>query len=244
MPHTPSLLVVDDDIEIGNLLEKFFREHGYKTYLARNGQEMFQFLEQSSIDLVILDIMMPGEDGLSLCRRLRTDSTIPIILLTAISEEIECIIGLEMGADDYLNKPFNPRELLARVKAILRRADLTQHHHLNKSTKKTLLFSGWSLYPATRQLISADGKEALLSTGEYELLLVLLERSGCVLSRDKLLDLTRNRSAAPFDRTIDIQISRLRSKIESDPKIPKIIKTVRGGGYVLAATVEHKNEIF
>ncbi|MCB1827111.1 MAG: response regulator [Coxiellaceae bacterium] len=232
-----TILVVDDDRGICDLLGRFFHEHGYNALLAKNGEEMMAQLAKQPVDLIILDIMMPGEDGMTLCRKLRAKSQVPIIMLTAISEEIERILGLEMGADDYLSKPFNPRELLARIKAILRRSGQTdgvaeQQDHV------VYRFHTWELDKTARQLKTPDDLEISLSSGEYMLLLAFLERPQQVLSRDRLLDLTRNRSAAPFDRSIDIQISRLRSKIEDDPKNPQLIKTIRGGGYILATSVE------
>jgi two-component system, OmpR family, response regulator len=231
-----TILVVDDDHGIRDLLGRFFRQHGYTALLAKDGVEMLAHLEKQSADLIILDIMMPGDDGITLCRKLRAKSQVPIIMLTAISEEIERILGLEMGADDYLSKPFNPRELLARIKAILRRSGATEESTEQAHVKYR--FQSWLLDKTARQLKSPDQVEISLSSGEYMLLLSLLERPQQVLSRDRLLDLTRSRSAAPFDRSIDIQISRLRSKIEEDPKNPQLIKTVRGGGYILATAVE------
>ncbi len=231
-----TLLVVDDDHGICNLLGRFLREHGYHTLLARNGDEMRGHLEQQPVDLIILDIMLPGEDGMALCRQLRAQSQVPIIMLTAISEEIERILGLEMGADDYLSKPFNPRELLARIKAILRRSRFDDSNQMQEHV--ILRFEKWELDKTARRLRSPDYLEISLSNGEYLLLLAFLERPQQVLSRDRLLSLTRSRSAAPFDRSIDIQISRLRSKIEKDPKNPTFIKTIRGGGYILATSVE------
>jgi len=231
-----TLLVVDDDLGICSLLGRFLREHGYHTLLARNGDEMRGHLERQPVDLIILDIMLPGEDGMTLCRQLRAQSQVPIIMLTAISEEIERILGLEMGADDYLSKPFNPRELLARIKAILRRSRFDDSHQMQEHV--LLRFEKWELDKTARRLRSPDYLEISLSNGEYLLLLAFLERPQQVLSRDRLLSLTRSRSAAPFDRSIDIQISRLRSKIEKDPTNPKFIKTIRGGGYILSTSVE------
>ena len=231
-----TLLIVDDDRGICDLLGRFFREHGFNTILAKNGTEMMEQLNKQAVDLIILDIMLPGEDGMTLCRKLRTTSQVPIVMLTAISEEIERILGLEMGADDYISKPFNPRELLARVKAILRRS--TPSDVVEDQEQIVFRFQDWELNKTARQLKSPEDLEISLSSGEYTLLLAFLERPQQVLSRDRLLDLTRNRSAGPFDRSIDIQISRLRSKIEEDPKNPQLIKTIRGGGYILTAAVE------
>ena len=180
--------------------------------------------------------MLPGEDGLSLCRRLRATSALPIILLTAVSEETDRIIGLEMGADDYLTKPFGPRELLARIRAVLRRTGNQVPVH-DTSQGEVLSFAGWQLTPARRELINPDGVLVSLTGGEFDLLLALARNPGQVLSRDKLLDLTKGRSAAPFDRSVDIQLSRLRRKIETDAKHPLLIKTVRGGGYLFTPEV-------
>ncbi len=240
MSQTQHILVVDDDRGIRDLLGKFLRQHGFQTSLAKDGQEMKVHLQNNTFDLIILDIMMPGEDGLSLCRQLRADSHIPIIMLTAVSEDVERILGLEMGADDYLGKPFNPRELLARVRAILRRSSPdtnSSKEHAVKSQHIIFRFDDWELDQTTRRLISPDNLEVTLSSGEFDLLLALLRAPQQVLSRDTLLDLTKNRPATPFDRSIDIQISRLRHKIEKNHSKPSIIKTVRGGGYVLAVPV-------
>lgn len=234
---TANILIVDDDEQIRKLLGDFFSQHGLVPHLAENGQVMQSILNKETIDLVILDIMMPGEDGLSLCRTLRKTSNIPIIMLTAIGEEVDRIVGLEMGADDYIAKPFSPRELLARVKAILRRTSNSEHDAQNTPLKRIYQFSNWQLDPDARQLLSPDGLEVNLSTGEFSLLVVFLERPQKILSRDQLLDLTKNRLASPFDRSIDIQISRIRHKIEENHKQPQIIKTVRGGGYMIAVTV-------
>lgn len=241
MSESQHILIVDDDRGIRDLLGKFLRQHGFRASLAKNGDEMRSHLANQSFDLIILDIMMPGDDGLTLCRQLRTNSNVPIIMLTAIGEDIDRIVGLEMGADDYLSKPFNPRELLARAKAILRRAQNDGLHQSELKPEHFIYeFSGWRLDQTERRLISQDDVEITLSTGEYELLLVFAQRPHQVLSRDTLLDLTKNRPAGPYDRSIDIQISRLRNKIEQDPKNPQLIKTVRGGGYVLTANVVRK----
>jgi two-component system OmpR family response regulator len=238
------ILIVDDDHDIRDLLGKFLQQHGFNTLLAQDGIEMFDRLLQNPVDLIILDIMMPGDDGLTLCRKLRSESSIPIIMLTAIGEEIDRIVGLEMGADDYISKPFNPRELLARIKAILRRSNA---HAITKEDEITTVhtlyhFSEWQLNLTTRILLSPEKSDTTLSSGEFDLLLAFLERPQQILSRDALLDLTKNRSAGPFDRSIDIQISRLRHKVEENPKMPRLIKTVRGGGYVLSTSVKRSQE--
>lgn len=228
------ILVVDDDREIRDLLSRFLVKHGLRVSTARDGVEMMRVLDGASIDLVVLDLMMPGEDGLSLCRKLRATTSLPVIMLTAMGEDTDRIVGLEMGADDYLAKPFNPRELLARVKAVLRRAQTLPTSATRGDLAK---FDGWVLDLGSRRLTSPEGEEVELSTGEYDLLLAFATHPRRVLSRDQLLDLARGRSAAPFDRSIDIQVMRLRRKIEIDPKEPRLIKTVRGGGYMFAAEV-------
>jgi two-component system, OmpR family, response regulator len=231
----PHLLIVDDDKELCSLLSKFLSQHGYRVSLAHRGNEMTATLSNARIDLVILDLMLPGEDGLVLCRRLRETSSLPVIMLTSMGDEVDRIIGLEMGADDYLVKAANPRELLARVRAVLRRT----HSHGTGivSDKRILEFDGWRLDVTHRQLFSANNALVPLRAGEFDLLLAFAERPRRVLSRDQLLDLSRGRSANPFDRSIDVQVSRLRRKIEPDPKQPTLIKTVRSGGYILAANV-------
>lgn len=231
------ILIVDDDKGIRDVLGEFLAEQGYRVSLAKDGQEMKSVLDKEEIKLIILDIMMPGEDGLRLCRQLRVSSSIPIIMLTAIGEEMDRILGLEMGADDYLSKPFNPRELLARIRGILRRSGGKPEAEAEVGHSQ-YLFLGWRLDRGARKLYSPENLEISLSSGEFNLLVVFLERPQMVLSRDYLLDLTKNRSAAAYDRSIDIQISRLRQKIEPDSKNPSILKTVRGGGYVLACEVE------
>lgn len=240
MEAIPNILIVDDDTGIRDLLGQFLQKHGFDTHLAKDGDEMWALFKKFPIDMIILDIMMPGKDGVTLCKEVRQKSQVPIIMLTAISEDIDRIIGLEMGADDYLSKPFNPRELLARMKAILRRSitGAIEAKEKIKKNSRVFEFSGWTLNRIERRLYSPEQVEISLSTGEYNLLLAFLERPHQVLSRDQLLDLTRNRPAGPYDRSIDIQISRLRHKIEEDHKNPQIIKTVRGGGYVLSTEVE------
>jgi two-component system OmpR family response regulator len=236
MNAVPHLLIVDDDKELCSLLSKFFSRHGYRVSIAHNGGEMTALLDASRINLIILDLMLPGEDGLVLCRRLRATSTVPIIMLTAMGDEVDRIIGLEMGADDYLAKVANPRELLARVRAVLRRSGAPDANG-SDDQERILEFAGWRLDVTHRQLYSAKNALVPLRAGEFELLLAFAERPQRVLSRDQLLDLSRGRSANAFDRSIDVQVSRLRRKIEPDPKEPTLIKTVRSGGYILAANV-------
>ena len=237
MEKAPHLLVIDDHREIRDLVARFMTKHGFRVTAAQDGKEMRKVLAESTVDLIVLDLMLPGEDGLSLCRDLRATSNIPVIMLTAMGEEMDRIIGLEMGADDYLPKPFNPRELLARVKAVLRRAQ-SLPDAAEPSDKGPVRFAGWALDQAHRELQSPDGVVVPLSTGEFNLLTTFLRHPQRVLSRDQLLDLTRGRAAAPFDRSIDTQVSRLRRKLEDDPKEPTLIKTVWGGGYVFTAQVE------
>ncbi len=236
--RSPHILVVDDDREIRDLTSRFLRKHGFRVDDAANGREMDARLADGRFDLIVLDLMMPGEDGLSICRRLRADSGIPIIMLTALGEETDRIVGLEMGADDYLPKPFNPRELLARIKAVLRRGGGDPTDVPASATGRTLAFEGWRIDLARRELTAPDGALVALTAGEYDLLVAFAERPQRVLSRDQLLDLTRGRDAGPFDRSVDVQLSRLRRKIETDPKDPVLIKTVRGGGYIFTAGVE------
>jgi len=238
MENAPHILVVDDDKEIRDLLGKFLEKHGCRVTTARDGRGMRAALEDWNIDLIVLDLMLPGEDGLTLCRELRARSAIPIVMLTAMGEETDRIVGLEMGADDYLPKPFNPRELLARIKAVLRRAEERVERRAPGEADQAVHFAGWKLDPARRSLASPQGVTVTLTSGEFDLLVAFLDHPRRVLSRDQLLDLTRGRAAAPFDRSVDIQVSRLRRKIESDSASPELIKTVRGGGYIFTPTVE------
>ena len=237
MTTATHILVVDDHADIRDLLKRFLEQHGYRVSCARDGREMKRLLEHSSIELIVLDLMLPGEDGLSLCRDLRTRSQLPVIMLTAMGEDMDRIIGLEMGADDYLAKPFNPRELLARIKAVLRRAH--PNHSEPEPATRNYRFAQWQLDTARRELIDSQGLSISLSTAEFDLLHVFLHRPQRVLSRDQLLDLARGREAQAFDRAIDTLVSRLRRKLEPDAKNPEIIKTVWGGGYMLACEVEH-----
>ncbi len=230
------VLVVDDDREIRDLLARFLTRHGYRVTAVPDGKEMRRALVDWHIDLIVLDLMLPGEDGLSLCRDLRAKSRMPIIMLTMMGEETDRIIGLEMGADDYLPKPFSPRELLARMKAVLRRAQGTPAA-ASRGGAATLQFAGWQLDIGRRRLKSPRGLLVDLSAGEFDLLVALVEHPQRVLTRDQLLDLTHGRAEAPFDRSIDMQISRLRRKIETDHAQPELIKTVRGGGYIFTADV-------
>ncbi len=235
MERTPHILVVDDHRDIRDLLARFLAKHGLRASVAENAAAARKALAAADVDLVVLDIMMPGEDGLSLTRYLRESTEIPIILLTAMGEETDRIVGLEVGADDYVAKPFNPRELLARIKAVLRRAQTLPRP--SASEKGRLAFDRWILDLGRRELVDEKGVAVPLSSGEFRLLAALVERPGMVLTRDQLLDLTRGRSAQPFDRSIDNQVSRLRKKIERDPRTPALIKTAWGDGYSFAGEV-------
>ena len=239
MERTPHILVVDDDREICSLVSQFLSRHSLRVSTARDGAEMLRTLEVSRIDLVILDLMLPGEDGLSLCRKLRAQGSIPVIMLTAMGEEIDRILGLEMGADDYLAKPFNPRELLARVRAVLRRVGALPAPVVEAgSAGRVLNFEGWRLDIAKRELKNSEGEIFILSSGEFDLLQAFAERPQRVLTRDQLLDLARGRAAVLYDRSVDIQVMRLRRKIELNPKDPQLIKTVRSGGYMFTPSVQ------
>lgn len=239
---TKKILVIDDDPAICDLLGKFLVKHGYTVTLLPHGKDLQQTLAAENFDLIILDIMMPGEDGFTLCNRVRKDWAIPVIMLTAVNEEIDKVIGLELGADDYITKPFNPRELLARVKAVLRRSQHEKKEFIDPNqqnkAKTRLLFAGWELDTATRQLLNPECSEVTLSAGEYSLLVILLEHPQRVISRDMLLDLTKQRTLDAFDRSIDVQISRLRQKLNDDPKQPRFIKTIRSGGYFFMQPVK------
>ncbi len=233
---SPHILVVDDHSEIRDLLKRFLEQHGMRVSCARDGKEMKRLLDEREFDLLVLDLMMPGEDGLTLCRELRVKSRLPIIMLTAMGEETDRIIGLEMGADDYLSKPFNPRELLARIKAVMRRTQ-AESLPVPETLTRDLRFDRWLLDVNRRELVDEEGVGMSLSTAEFDLLKVFLERPQRVLSRDQLLDLARGREAVAFDRAIDTLVSRLRRKLERDPKNPELIKTIWGGGYLFAADV-------
>lgn len=236
MKTVPHLLLVDDERSIREPLAQFLTKQGFRVSQAGDAQAARTRLSAYAIDLAILDIMMPGEDGLSLTRHIRATSELPVILLTARSEETDRIVGLEMGADDYVVKPFSPRELATRVRVVLRRL-ATGGARINPPDAHAYGFASWVLKTGERALVGRDGVSVPLSTGEYNLLLTLVKRPRQVLTRDQLLDLTHGREAAAFDRAIDNQVSRLRRKIEADSKTPEIIKTVWGGGYTLAADV-------
>ena len=231
------LLVVDDDPALRELLERYLKEQGYSVTCVEDGSAMDAYLETQNPDLIILDLMLPGEDGLSIARRLRANNeTTPILMLSARGDDIDRILGLEMGADDYLPKPFNPRELVARIRAILRRQDVqpvSEGEHLKASTPdhKIHEFGDFKLDLTTHQF-AKKGKEITLTSGEFELLKVFVEHPNRVLSRDALVDLLKGFDRSPFDRSVDVRITRLRRKIESDPANPHYIRTVWGSGYM------------
>ena len=235
MQRTEHILIVDDDVEIRNLLRDYLERNGLRATAVADGRGMRAALAHSQFDLVILDLMLPGEDGLVLCRELRAHSNLPVVMLTARGDETDRIVGLEMGADDYLPKPFNPRELLARIKAVLRRVQ-TLPPAAEISEARRLHFAGWKLDLTRRQLVSAAGVVVPLSGGEYRLLQIFLDHAQRVLSRDQLLDLSHGREGTPFDRSIDVQVGRLRRRLGDDNA--SLIQTVRGEGYVLAAEVK------
>lgn len=234
MEKSQHILVVDDDREIRDLLSRVLKKYDFRVTVAADGREMKKALQDWKIDLIILDLMLPGEDGLSLCRNHRAHSNIPIIMLTALGEEADTILGLEMGADDYLAKPCNPRELLARIRAVLRRTNEVQMEHSPDAS--ILEFNGWQLDLVRRILKSPQSGLVNLTTAEFNLLAVFASHPGQVLTRYQLVDIVKGRWTKPFERSIDMQISRLRKKLEKDPQNPDIIKTVRGGGYVFATT--------
>jgi two-component system OmpR family response regulator len=236
MTESPHILVVEDDRDISRLVGRYLRENDCRVSFAADGREMDECLAASRIDLVVLDVMLPGEDGLSLCRRLRARSHLPVVMLTAKGDELDRIIGIEMGADDYLSKPFNPRELLARIRAVLRRTSLAAVS-AGEAGARLMTFGGWQLNAVTRALTDPQGSLVTLTSAEFDLLQALCERSGMILSRDQLLDLTQGRSAGAFERSVDILISRIRRKIERDPHRPEMIKTVRSGGYMFTPDV-------
>ena len=234
--HAAHLLVVDDHRDIRSSLARYLGDHGYRVSQAADSAAARQWLRDHAPDLIILDVMMPGEDGLSLCRWLRETTVYPVILLTAMADETDRIIGLEIGADDYVTKPFSPRELLARIRAVLRRASALppQRGHSEVARYR---FDGWCFDVSRQEIEDEQGVAVSLSTGEHRLLLAFVQRPNHVLTRDQLLDLTQGRDATAFDRSIDNQVSRLRRKIEAEPARPALIKTVWGGGYRFTAEV-------
>lgn len=241
MDHKDRVLVVDDDTEIRQLLVDYLARNGFDALSAASGREMRQMLARHAVDLVVLDLMLPDQDGLVLCRELRARSGIPVLMLTARGEEADRILGIEMGADDYLVKPFSPRELLARMKGILRRTRALPPN-LKPDPHRCFAFDGWKLDTATRTLTSPEDVVSPLPGSDYRLLRVLLEHPNRVLHRDQLTELIHGREAEPYDRAIDVQISRLRQRLRDNGRTARLIRTVRGEGYVLAADVRGSGE--
>lgn len=237
METSAHILIVDDDRDIASLLAEYLEKNGYKACTAGDGKAMWKALGEARIDLIVLDLNLPGEDGLTLCRNLRATSSVPVIMLTARGEPVDRILGLEMGADDYLAKPFEPRELFARIRSVLRRTRALPPN-MDTAEPQQVRFAGWTMDFTARHLVNPEGTVVALSGAEFRLLKIFLEHANRVLNRDQLLNLTQGRDADPFDRSIDLQISRLRQKLGEDARAPQIIKTVRNEGYVLATTVE------
>lgn len=238
MDNKDRILIVDDDPEIRQLLVDYLARNAYEAIPAATGREMWQKLSKHAIDLVVLDLMLPDADGLALCRDLRARTNLPVIMLTAKGEEADRILGIEMGADDYLVKPFSPRELLARLKSVLRRTRALPPN-LKPESARCLAFAGWTLDTASRVLTSPNRVATPLSGAEYRLLRIFLDHPNRVLNRDQLVELIHGRDAEPYDRAIDVQVSRLRQRLHDDRRgDARLIQTVRGEGYVLAAAVE------
>ncbi|HTY50900.1 MAG TPA: response regulator transcription factor [Steroidobacteraceae bacterium] len=229
------ILLVEDEPGIAQMLAAALSESGFTAVAVGSAAEMDRVLEREPADMVILDVMLPGEDGVSICRRLRSASPVPIIMLTALGEEIDRVVGLEVGADDYVTKPFSSRELVARIRALLRRARAGTQ---GTDAARPFRFAGWTLDPGRRQLLDPDGAHITLTSAEFDLLQAFCQRPGQVLSREKLLEVTRCGTAGPIERTIDVHVSRIRQKLEADPREPALIKTVRLGGYLFTPTVE------
>ncbi|WP_422003231.1 response regulator [Reyranella sp.] len=228
-------MLVEDDREIRTMVARFLEKRGLRVSAAGDAKGMDRLMQASRIDLIVLDLMLPGEDGLSICRRLRANSSVPIIMLTASGDPVARVVGLEMGADDYVPKPFEPNELLARIRAVLRRSNGLGQIPENQPT--SMRFAGWHVNAVTRNLHNPEGSRVILTSAEFDLLLAFCRHPQRTLTRDQLLDLTQGRSGAPLDRSVDILVSRIRRKIESDPRNPELIKTVRSGGYIFTPDV-------
>ena len=235
---TPHILVVDDDPDIRDLVSEYLSKNDMRISAAASGSEMFALFEMQAIDLVLLDLKLQGEDGMHLARALRERATVPIVLLTSRNEEADRVMGLELGADDYVTKPFSPRELLARVRAVLRRYQVQATLPERDSARRAFRFAGWELNLRTRRLLAPDGHAVELSNGEFSLLNALCRAPQRVLTRDQLLSMSRLHEAEVYDRAIDVQIRRLRMKMEADRTHPVLIVTERGAGYRLASDVE------
>lgn len=237
MPNgVPNVLIVEDDNEVRNLIARYLRDNSFSVGMVSDGREMDRYLAKNRVDLIVLDLMLPGEDGLSLCRRLRVSSAVPMIILTAKADEFDRILGLEMGADDYLPKPFNPRELLARINAVLRRQSGTMPNYLDPQLIR-LRFEGWTIDIRLRELRDAEGAQVPLTSAEFDLLQAFCERPGLILTRDNLLNMTRSRPSGQFGRSVDVLVSRLRSKLDRTEGT-SVIKTIRAGGYIFTPHVE------
>ena len=234
----PHILVIDDDPNIRELVVEYLGDNDLRVSAGSSGRELFELVDREAIDLVLLDLKLPGEDGMQLARTLRERATIPIILLTGRAEEADRVMGLELGADDYVTKPFSPRELLARVRAVLRRYQVQATLPERDNSRRAFRFAGWELNLRTRRLVSPGGESVELSNGEFSLLSALCRAPQRVLSRDQLLSMSRLHEAEVYDRTIDVQIRRLRIKVELDAANPQLIVTERGAGYLLASEVE------
>jgi DNA-binding response OmpR family regulator len=238
MSANPHILVVDDEAAIRQLLSDYLSRHDLRVTVAADGQVMQKLLTESVVDLVVLDLKLPSEDGMSIARRLRAESSIPIIILTGNQDDVDRIVGLELGADDYLTKPFNPRELLARIRTILRRAHANLPGPAATKTPRAYRFGGWELDLRTRRLTSPAAQRVPLTQGEFGVLRALLGAPQHVLSRDQLIEISHGLDDDVFDRSVDVLVLRLRRKIESDPRRPQLIRTQRGAGYYLATKVE------
>ena len=236
-PRARHIAIVDDDRDVRGLLIQFFEKHGFRVTAVPDGRTLRRVMSVQRVDLVVLDVMLPGEDGLSICRRLSTEAQVPIILLTGKSDDVDRIIGLEIGADDYLAKPFNPRELLARARNVLRRWDLAPRR-TSPGEVSLYRFAGWTLHTAARELSDTEGARQPLTGAEYRLLLAFVSHPNRVLSRQQLIELTSTRHSELFDRSVDVRVSRLRQLLRDQSRTPHIIKTVYGDGYVLGTTVE------
>jgi two-component system OmpR family response regulator len=228
------ILLVEDDVEIATMLTEMLGENGFQAVATGSAMEMDRLLRRQSFDLIVLDAMLPGEDGFSICRRLRASSSTPIIMLTALGEDVDRIVGIELGADDYITKPFNSRELVARIRGLLRRASYGSER---REPREPLVFAGWRIDPVSRQLRDPDNVHVSMTTAEFDLLLAFCRNPGRVLTRDQLLGLTHAGLAGPVERSVDVHISRVRQKIEPNVRDPSLIKTVRLGGYIFTPDV-------
>jgi two-component system, OmpR family, response regulator len=237
MNTEPHLMIVEDDREIRTLVTRLLRSNGYRVTAVADGREMDRSLGGARIDLILLDVMLPGEDGLSLCRRLRAHSGIPIIILSARGDEIDRVLGLEMGADDYITKPFNPREVLARIRAVLRRSDRNERHE-DAGQHRVFMFRGFVVDAVRRMVLDSAGSRISVTDAEFDLLKTFCSRPGKLLTRDQLIDLTQGRAAGPTERSVDILVARLRRKMALGDLDPDFIRTVRSGGYIFTPSVE------